>query len=63
MKQQSFIMFLKYPYSMAVMACIWIGSAVMVFINQDLPILFILIINVIASWIVAWISFRPGSLK
>ncbi|MEI8068125.1 MAG: hypothetical protein WCG91_04250 [Candidatus Shapirobacteria bacterium] len=63
MKQQSWIMFLKYPYSTAVLACLWLGSTIMLFIDRTLPILTIIIINIIITWIISWLSFRPNSLK
>ncbi|MDD4937586.1 MAG: hypothetical protein PHX34_00990 [Candidatus Shapirobacteria bacterium] len=63
MKQQSWLMFLKYPYSTAVLACFWIGSAIMLFIDKDLPILPIIITDIISSWIISWLSFRSSVIK
>ena len=63
MKQQSWLMFLKYPYSTAVLACFWIGSAVMLFIDRSLPILLIIITNIIFSWIITWLSYRSSGIK
>jgi len=63
MKQQSWLMFLKYPYSTAVLVCFWIGSAIMLFIDKDLPILPIIITDIISSWIISWLSFRSGTIK
>lgn len=63
MKQQSWLMFLKYPYATAVITCVWIGSAIMVFINRSLPIISIIIIDIVFSWIISFLSFRSNSIK
>jgi len=63
MKQKAWVMFLKYPYSTAVLACFWIGSAIMIFIDRSLPILPIIVTNICASWIVSWLSFRSVNIK
>lgn len=60
-QQQNWVMFLKYPYSILVLACIWIGSAIMIAIDHSMPIIPIIAINIVASWIIVWISFRPSS--
>jgi hypothetical protein len=62
MKESSWVIFLKYPYATAVMACVWIGSAIMVFIDKNLPILTILIVNILFSWLISWLSFRSGKI-
>ena len=63
MKQQSWLIFLKYPYSTAVLACFWIGSAIMFFIDRSLPILPIIITNIIFSWVITWLSYRSSGIK
>ena len=63
MKQQPWLIFLKYPYSTAVLACFWIGSAVMLFIDRNLPILPIIITDIIFSWVITWLSYRPSGIK
>jgi hypothetical protein len=63
MKQQSWLIFLRYPYATAVLACFWIGSAIMVFIDRQLPILNIIIVNILFSWVISWLSFRSGDIK
>jgi len=62
MKPTSWVVFLKYPYSTIVIACVWIGSAIMVFIDRNLPILTIVIINILFSWLISWLSFRSGKI-
>lgn len=63
MKQQDWLLFLKYPYSTAVLVCLWIGSAAMILIDHELPVLFIIVFNMLVSWLIAWLSFRPTTLK
>jgi hypothetical protein len=58
MKPEQLLLFLKYPYSTAVIACIWIGSAAMIYQSNTLPILFVIATNMIVSWLIAWSSFR-----
>ncbi len=62
-QQQNWVMFLKYPYSIAVMACVWLGSAIMIALDHNMPIIAIITINIVVSWVIAWLSFRPSSLK
>jgi hypothetical protein len=63
MKQQSWLMFLKYPYSTAVITCVWIGSAIMIFINRALPIISIIIVDIVFSWIISYLSLHSNSIK
>lgn len=63
MKQQQWLLFLKYPYAAAVLVCIWVGSATMAFIDRSLPVLTIIVINTLVSWVITWLSFRPSSSK
>jgi len=63
MKKQPWLLFLKYPYSTAVLVCIWGGSTSMIFIDKNMPIVLMVSINIVASWIIAWFSFRPSTLK
>jgi hypothetical protein len=58
MKSTQLLLFVKYPYSAAVLACVWIGSMIMVFINRDLPVVAIVAINAVVSWIVTWSSLN-----
>lgn len=63
MKESSWVLFLKYPYATAVMACVWVGSAIMVFIDKSLPVLTIVIFNSLFSWLISWLSFRTGKIR
>lgn len=63
MNPKQFVFFVKYPYSTAVLACVWIGSATMAFLDRDLPIIAIVTINVLTTWVITWSSFRYGNAK
>ena len=52
------ILFVKYPYTAGIIATIWLGSAIMYLIHQDLPIIQVVIVNLIASSILAFLGFR-----
>ncbi len=55
---KEFILFIKYPYTAGAIATIWLGSAALVAINRDLPLIRIVIIDMIASVIIAAFGFR-----
>ncbi len=55
---KEFILFIKYPYTAGVIATIWLGSAAMVAINQDLPLIRIVMIDMVVSVIIAIFGFR-----
>lgn len=55
---KEFILFIKYPYTAGVIATIWLGSAAMVAINKDLPLIRIVMINMVVSIIIAAFGFR-----
>lgn len=54
---KEFILFIKYPYTAGVIATIWLGSAVLMAINHDLPVVSIVIIDMISSVIIASVGF------
>lgn len=49
--------FIKYPYTAGTIATIWLGSAVLLSINHDLPSFRMALINMIGSVIIAAIGF------
>lgn len=55
---KEFILFIKYPYTAGVIATIWLGSAILMAINRDLPIVTIVIINMVVSVIIATFGFN-----
>ncbi|HEY8109201.1 MAG TPA: hypothetical protein VIF43_04300 [Patescibacteria group bacterium] len=55
---KDFILFIKYPYTAGVISAVWIGTAILIGIDPDLPILKMVIINCIVTYLVALIGFR-----
>jgi hypothetical protein len=58
---KEFILFIKYPYTAGVIATIWLGTAILMAINRDLPAIRMVIINMFASVILALIGFGGKS--
>ena len=54
---REFILFIKYPYTAGVIATIWLGSAVLMAINHQLPVVSMVIINMATSVIIASVGF------
>jgi hypothetical protein len=54
---KEFLLFIKYPYSAGVIITIWLGSAALLAINPDLPLIKIVVINMFVSVFVAFIGF------
>jgi hypothetical protein len=54
---KEFLFFIKYPYTAGTIATIWLGSAVLLSINHDMPSFSVALLNMIASVIVAAIGF------
>lgn len=54
---KDFILFIKYPYTAGVIATIWLGSAILMAINRNLPSIRIVIINMLASVLIAAFGF------
>jgi hypothetical protein len=54
---KEFILFIKYPYTAGVIATIWLGSAVLMAINHELPIVTMVIIDMVASVVIASVGF------
>jgi len=54
---KEFMFFIKYPYTAGVIATIWLGSAVLLAINRDVPAFRVVMLNMIGSVIIAAIGF------
>ncbi|HMS31126.1 MAG TPA: hypothetical protein PJ984_01895 [Candidatus Saccharibacteria bacterium] len=54
------ILFVKYPYTAGVIATMWLGTAVILAINQDLDVINVVLLNMAASCVVALLGFRGG---
>lgn len=55
---KDFILFIKYPYTAGVIVTIWMGSAALMAINQGLPAIKIVIIDMIATVVIALLGFN-----
>jgi hypothetical protein len=55
---KDFILFIKYPYTAGVIATVWIGTAILIGIDHDLPIIKLIIINCVVTYLIALIGFR-----
>jgi hypothetical protein len=51
------LLFIKYPYTAGVIATIWLGSAALLALNDGLPFVSIICINLFASVFLAFIGF------
>ena len=51
------ILFIKYPYTAGVIGTIWLGSAVLMALNSGLNAVNIVIINMLATVVLAVIGF------
>ncbi len=54
---KNLVMQVRYPYTAIVIATVWLGSAALLAINQDLSIERIVILNSLASIIIAVMGF------
>lgn len=55
---KEFMLFIKYPYTAGVIGIIWLGSAALLAINPDLPLIGVVCINMVVSVLVAGFGFR-----
>ncbi len=54
---KEFILFIKYPYTAAIIATIWLGSAALLAMNDGLSVVRVVIINMLASVFIASFGF------
>lgn len=55
---KEFMLFIKYPYTAGVIGIIWLGTAALLAINDHLPMVSIVAINMIVSIVIAGFGFR-----
>ena len=55
------MLFIKYPYTAGVIATMWLGSAGLIAINRELPLVKMVAIDMIASVFIAFIGFSGKS--
>jgi len=58
---KDFILFIKYPYTAGVIVTIWLGSAALMAINRNLPVIKMVIIDMFATVIIALLGFNGKS--
>ncbi|HUD05816.1 MAG TPA: hypothetical protein VMR18_02815 [Candidatus Saccharimonadales bacterium] len=58
---KEFLLFIKYPYTAGVIATIWLGSAILMAINRNLPSIRIVAIDMLASVVIAGFGFGGKS--
>lgn len=54
---KEFFLFIKYPYTAAIIATIWLGSAALLAMSDGLPLIRVVIINLFASVFLAFFGF------
>ncbi len=55
---KEFFLFIKYPYTAAIIATIWLGSAALLAISNELSMINVVVINMFASVFIAYFGFR-----
>lgn len=58
MLQLNLINLVKYPWTAAIIAVIWLGSTVLIVLTRQLPVMQVVVTNMIISIIVALVGFR-----
>lgn len=58
---KDFILFIKYPYTAGVIITIWLGSAALMAINGSLPAIKVVVIDMVATVIIAMLGFNGKS--
>jgi hypothetical protein len=58
---KEFILFIKYPYTAGVIATVWLGSAILMAINKNLPDIKVVMIDMVCSVIIAGFGFGGKS--
>lgn len=58
---KEFILFIKYPYTAGVIGIVWLGSAALLAIDHNLPLVGLVIINMFVSIVIAGFGFRGKS--
>ncbi len=51
------VLFIKYPYTAGIIATIWLGSAILLAINHNIPFVRVMLINMFCSVLIAAIGF------
>lgn len=54
---KEFLLFIKYPYTAGVIATVWLGTAILMAIDRDLPGIRMVAINVVVTAGLALVGF------
>jgi len=54
------LLFVKHPYAAGIIAIQWIASTILFAIDTSLPIVQIVLINMLASFVIAIVGFRSS---
>lgn len=55
---KTLFVYLKYPSAAAIIATIWVGTAILVINQRELPVIEMITKDLIASLIIGYIGFR-----
>jgi len=58
---KEFLLFIKYPYTAGVIGIIWLGSAALLAIDNKLPLVRVVILDMFFSVVIAAFGFRGKS--
>ena len=59
---KDFLLFIKYPYTAGIIAVIWIGSVIMVALADNLSLIEVIIIDLVATLLIALIGFSDKKI-
>ena len=51
------LLFVKYPYAAFIIGTMWLGTAALIAIDRDLPVVSMMMINMVASSVIAVLGF------
>lgn len=60
---KEFFLFIKYPYTAGVIITIWLGSALLLAINHELPVMQIVMVDMFVSVLLAFFGFGTRAEK
>ncbi len=52
------LLFVKHPYTAIIIATLWLGTAALIGIDRKLPITKMVLINMVASLVMATVGFK-----
>lgn len=55
---KNLLLYVKYPSVAGIIAAIWLGTLILLFIDRNLPILQMVVLDMLTSVLIGWIGFR-----